>query len=112
MDNSKLKVRFDALVPHLDERMRRMVAASETLSEGYGAISEVSRTIGVSRRAISQGLKELKEHVPGPRMSIMDTKPFMQPAVLHSIFVHSSPVTGNQVLPVGAAGYRRSQYTW
>lgn len=65
MDKSKLKVRFDALVPHLDERMRRMVAASETLSEGYGAISEVSRTTGVSRRAISQGLKELKEHVPG-----------------------------------------------
>jgi len=65
MDKSKLKVRFDALVPHLDERMRRMIAASETLSEGYGAISEVSRATGVSRRAISQGLKELKEHIPG-----------------------------------------------
>lgn len=66
MDKSKVKVRFVALTPHLDERMRRMIAASETLSEGYGAISEVSRAIGVSRRAISQGLKELKEpHIPG-----------------------------------------------
>jgi len=64
MDKSKLKVRFDALLPHLDERMRRMIAASETLSEGYGAISEVSRATGVSRRAISQGLKELKWPIP------------------------------------------------
>ncbi len=65
MEKSKLKVKFDALAPHLDERMRRMVAASETLSEGYGAISEVSRVTGVSRRAISQGLKELQEPIPG-----------------------------------------------
>jgi transposase len=60
MDKTKLRVKFEALLPHLDERMRRIVAASETLGEGYGAISGVSRVTGVSRRAISLGLVELK----------------------------------------------------
>ena len=65
MDKTKLKMKFEALEPHLDERMRRMVAASETLGEGYGGISGVSRVTGVSRRAISLGLGELKEPVLG-----------------------------------------------
>lgn len=47
--------------------MRRMIAASETLGEGYGAISEVSRATGVSRRAISQGVQELKQGMPEPQ---------------------------------------------
>ena len=45
------------------------------------------------------------------RMSITDTKPIMLPAVLHSISAHIPRVTGIQVLPVGVAVYRRSQYT-
>lgn len=44
-----------------------MIAASETLGEGYGAISEVSRATGVSRRAISQGVQELKQGMPEPQ---------------------------------------------
>ena len=67
MDTSKIQLRFDALSPHLDERMRRMVAASETLGESYGAVSQVSRATGVSRRAISQGLQELKQSLPAPQ---------------------------------------------
>jgi hypothetical protein len=51
MDSEKIKIKFEALAPHLDERMRRIVAASETLGESYGVISEVSRATGVSRRA-------------------------------------------------------------
>ena len=47
--------------------MRRMIAAAETLGEGYGAISEVSRATGVSRRAISQGVQELKQGMPEPQ---------------------------------------------
>lgn len=41
--------------------MRRLVAASESLTAGFGGTSEVSRQTGVSRRAIIQGIKELAE---------------------------------------------------
>ena len=54
-------MRFEKLAPFLDERMRRLVAASESLAAGFGGTSLVSRETGVSRRAIIQGIKELDE---------------------------------------------------
>jgi hypothetical protein len=60
MDIEKIKKKFEALCPHLNEQTRRLVAASETIGEEYGIISAVSRSTGVSRRAISKGIKELK----------------------------------------------------
>lgn len=59
MNTENIKKKFQVLEPHLNERMRRMVAASETIGKGYGGISEVSRATGVSRRAITLGIKEL-----------------------------------------------------
>jgi transposase len=56
-----IRTRFKKLSPFLDERMRRLVAASESLTIGFGGTSEVSRQTGVSRRAIIQGIKELDE---------------------------------------------------
>jgi hypothetical protein len=50
----------------LDERMRRLVAAAESASIGYGGVSLVARATGVSRRAITEGMKELSQQkVPG-----------------------------------------------
>ena len=54
-------MRFEKLAPFLDERMRRLVAASENLAIGFGGTSQVSRQTGVSRRAIIRGIKELDE---------------------------------------------------
>jgi transposase len=62
-----IRTRFEKLAPYLDERMRRLVAASESLTIGFGGTSEVSRQTGVSRRAIIQGIKELDE-APGVRV--------------------------------------------
>ncbi len=59
-----IRTRFGKLAPFLDERMRRLVAASESLTVGFGGTSVVSRQPGVSRRAIIQGIKELDE-TPG-----------------------------------------------
>ena len=59
MDTNR-RQRFQALLPHIDERMRRLIAAAETIGLGHGGITEVSRDTGVSRRGISSGLKELK----------------------------------------------------
>jgi hypothetical protein len=56
-----IHARFRKLAPFLDERMRRLVAASESLAAGFGGTSVVSRQTGVSRRAIIQGIKELDE---------------------------------------------------
>ena len=49
---------FRSLSSFLDERMRRLVAAAESASIGYGGVSLVARATGVSRRAITEGMKE------------------------------------------------------
>jgi Rhodopirellula transposase DDE domain len=41
--------------------MRRLVAASESAAIGYGGVSVVARATGVSRRAITEGMKELTQ---------------------------------------------------
>ena len=54
-----LKLKLVRLLPQLDERSRRMVAASEALHLGRGGISQVSRACGLSRVTISKGIREL-----------------------------------------------------
>jgi transposase len=54
-------MRFRRLEPWLDEHMRRLWAAAESLALGRGGISLVARASGVSRRAISVGRLELKQ---------------------------------------------------
>jgi Rhodopirellula transposase DDE domain len=61
VNHSDIQRRFRSLAPFLDERMRRLVAASESKAIGYGGVSVVARATGVSRRAITEGIKELKE---------------------------------------------------
>jgi hypothetical protein len=41
--------------------MRRLVAAAESEAIGYAGVSEVARATGVSRRAIAEGMKELRQ---------------------------------------------------
>ncbi|HEV2392691.1 MAG TPA: ISAzo13 family transposase, partial [Verrucomicrobiae bacterium] len=45
--------------PHLNERSRRMLAATEALELGYGGVSVVSRVCGLSRVTITKGISEL-----------------------------------------------------
>ena len=60
-DCDQIRLRFEKLAPFLDEKMRRIVAASESFAIGFGGTSLVSRATGVSRRAIIAGMKELDE---------------------------------------------------
>ncbi len=62
MENDPVAERFRSIAWALDERLRRIVAASEAKAMGRGGISSVSRSTGVSRRAIHVGLKELQDH--------------------------------------------------
>jgi len=59
VDLKQVKNRFRSLQKHLDERTRRLFAAAESEAIGRGGISAVSAAIGISRRVIRQGKKEL-----------------------------------------------------
>jgi len=47
--------------PHLNERSRRMLAATEAMGLGYGGVSLISRACGLSRVTITKGMNELTE---------------------------------------------------
>ena len=54
-----IRRRFQLIETHLDERLRRLLAAAEVVAAGR-VVSAVARATGVSRRAIRAGGKELK----------------------------------------------------
>ena len=56
-----LQEKINRLWPHLDERARRLFAASEARQLGRGGVSVVSRACGLSRVTITKGLHELDE---------------------------------------------------
>jgi len=55
-----IRERFSRLKPFLNEQLIRLYAATESLAIGYGGSSIVSRETGVSRRAITVGVKEIE----------------------------------------------------
>jgi len=59
-DSDRIRSRFELLAPFLNERTRRLVAGAEAASVGHGGISAVAAATGVSRRAVSAGIRELK----------------------------------------------------
>src|ERR1035437_2389171 len=58
---SAIKERYQNLEWALDERLRRLFAASEAKAIGHGGIALVWKATGVARGSIQQGLKELVE---------------------------------------------------
>jgi len=58
--DATLNNKLSSIWPHLSERARRMVAASEAVELGYGGISRVSRACGLSRVTITKGIQELQ----------------------------------------------------
>ena len=55
-----LHEKFASVWLMLDERTRRIVAANEAIALGYGGISAVRRACGLSRKAIANGIEEIK----------------------------------------------------
>lgn len=91
MSNEKqLGERMDGLFQHLDERCRRLFAASEASRIGYGGVSLVSRACGLSRVTITKAIRELKDpplpagrirRAGGGRQSLIDKDPSLQDAL-------------------------------
>ncbi len=86
-DIIQVRIRYEKIAWALDERMRRLFAATEAFALGRGGVTKVAQATGVSRRAIHVGLDELAtekspvEHqnkrirkVGGGRKSIVETE--------------------------------------
>ncbi len=58
-----LQQKFFDVWPLLDERNRRLMAANEARSLGYGGVSKVSLACGLSRKAIAKGIQEISEGI-------------------------------------------------
>jgi hypothetical protein len=58
---AELTAKFRSVWPLLDERTRRIMAASEAMALGYGGTSLVRRACGLSRKAIAKGIREIAE---------------------------------------------------
>ncbi|MDI9941625.1 ISAzo13 family transposase [Rhodococcus sp. IEGM 1351] len=63
----RLRERFEVLLPHLNERQRRLALAAEARSLGHGGVRAVARAVGVSETTVRRGVFELEagEH-PAP----------------------------------------------
>ena len=60
-----LQAKYEVVLPLLDERQRRVVAAADAISLGRGGISMVAGASGLSRTTIHRGIAELEEGVAG-----------------------------------------------
>jgi transposase len=58
-NDQELERKFATILPCLDERQRRLLAAAEARSLGYGGITRVSKASGISRPTIQAALKRL-----------------------------------------------------
>lgn len=86
-----LAAKFSALLPHLDERTRRLYLGSEARSLGHGGIAVVARAAGVSRVTVAAGVDEIESARPparrvrrpgGGRKRAADVDPGLRPALL------------------------------
>jgi len=86
-----LRAKFEAVLPHLDERQQRLVMAGEARSLGHGGIAAVAVATGASRSRIALGVTELEageaplgraRRAGGGRKSLTQTDPGLVDALL------------------------------
>ncbi len=92
IDVDLIRSRYASLLPHLDERGRRLFAATEARAAGHGGIVAVSRATGIAPSTIGRGLRELDEADPlppgwvrregGGRKTLVETGPGLLDALL------------------------------
>ena len=86
-----MKAKFEAVLPHLDERSARLVLAAEARALGHGGIAAVARASGASRSRIQDGVAELESgeaplertrRAGGGRKRAEEADPGLLPALL------------------------------
>ncbi len=107
IDEDAIRTRWDAVGSKLDERGRRLFAASEVRTAGWGSLAVVSRITGLARSTINRGEDDLdnaepmaKGHVRRPgagRKAVAVSDPDLVPALQRLV----EPVTlGSPVRPL------------
>ena len=61
IDTSVIRERFTSVERGLNERSRRLLAAAEAKTAGYGGITAASLATGIARSTIGRGLKDLAD---------------------------------------------------
>ena len=86
-----LAAKFAAILPHLDERQRRLLLGAEARALGHGGIRAVARAAGVREATVSLGVSELDggaeplgraRRPGGGRKRAADLDPGLRPALL------------------------------
>ncbi len=62
----RVREKFVALSPMMDERMRRQWAATEAMALGWGGVSTVAIATGMARNTITVGIRELERRRAHP----------------------------------------------
>ncbi|MEV0185927.1 ISAzo13 family transposase [Streptomyces sp. NPDC050625] len=87
----QLAVKFAVLLPHLDERQRRLLMAAEARALGHGGVRAVARAAAVSETTVRKGVFELEageeplgrvRRPGGGRKRVADLDPGLRPALL------------------------------
>ena len=91
MTREVLAAKFEAVLPHLDERQRRLLLGAEARALGHGGIRLVARAAGVREATVSLGADELDSGAEplgrarrpgGGRKRAADLDPGLRPALL------------------------------
>ena len=60
----QLSIKLNTVLPHLNEKQRRLFLGAEAKALGWGGISKVAQATGVSRVTIYKALEEIQLHSP------------------------------------------------
>ena len=60
IDESAIRVRYEAVAPLLDERARRLLAGAEALALARGGVSAVARATGLARTTVQRGVADVR----------------------------------------------------
>jgi transposase len=86
-----LAAKFETILPHLDERQRRLLMGAEARALGHGGIRLVAQAAGVREATVSAGVRELEageaplgrvRRPGGGRKRAADLDPSLVPALL------------------------------
>jgi hypothetical protein len=91
VEREKLAAKFEVILPHLDERQRRLLLGAEARVLGHGGIRAVARAAGVREGTVAAGVDELEAGGPplgrvrragGGRKLVTEHDPGLVPALL------------------------------
>jgi len=80
---TEIRRKYRALTSCLNERTRRIWAATEARALGYGGVSLVARATRISRRAIQVGLREIQSGIVLPEGRVRQSGGGRKSAIYH-----------------------------